>query len=74
MGTDMYWSDRMELLWELIEAHPNVTMRKHQQTALKFYPIASKELTRKWLSIRTAFKCVEMFCPLIKQQNKDLGS
>jgi len=64
---DLDYLERMRLLYELTQKSPKKSMRKLQREALKYYPLYHKENQRAWLSIKTAFKCFEMHCPLHKQ-------
>lgn len=64
-----YWP-RLELLYELAQVSPNKPMRKLQFEALKYYPLKHKENKRAWLSIKTAFKCFDAFCPLSQKIKK----
>jgi hypothetical protein len=53
-GTRLAW------LCELMEHSPNKPVRKLQWEALKYYPVASKELIRDWMKLKTAFQAADI--------------
>lgn len=55
VGYDYEFGARVALLAELMKISPNKKVRDLQRTALKFYPLQSKEAIRNWMSVRIAF-------------------
>ena len=56
MSCDYDYHHRLHLLAELMTAHPDGRMKKLQKTALREYPVASRELYRHCMSWDFAFK------------------
>ena len=64
MMFDHDYDARLELLWDLILASPDKPVRKLLQESLRYYPLHSQSLHRRWLSMRTAYACCTRFDPL----------
>ena len=61
---DLDYDARLELLWDLMLASPDKPVRKLLQESLRYYPLHSQSLHRRWLSMRTAYACCTRFDPL----------
>jgi hypothetical protein len=57
---DVDYHNRLNLLAELIEYHPDSRMKSLQKTALREYPVSSRELYKHCLSARFALKAAEL--------------
>ena len=60
MSHDVDYQNRLSLLAELIEAHPNSRMKSLQKTALRIYPVASREVYRHCMGFGFAFKAADI--------------
>ena len=60
MACDYDYCDRLRCLAELITAHPNSRMKSLQKTALRIYPVHSRELYRHCMTSRFAFKAADI--------------
>lgn len=57
---DYDYNSRLMTLVDLCLAHPNNKMKKLQKTALRLYPVHSKELYRHCMSWNFAFKAADI--------------
>ena len=57
---DTGYHARLMLLVELIEVYPQKPIRHLLKTALREYPLSSKEAQRHWLSMKTGFEAAEI--------------
>ena len=57
---DYDYSNRLNELASLMLAHPMTKMKKLQKSALRAYPVTSKELTRHCYGARFAFKAADI--------------
>ena len=60
MSCDYDYHNRLQLLAELGTAHPDSRMKSLQKTALRIYPVASRELYRHCMSARFALKAADI--------------
>ena len=60
MACDYDYHSRLLCLAELMQAHPNGRMKKLQKTALRIYPVGSRELYRHCMSWRFALKAADI--------------
>ena len=61
---DLDYDARLELLWDLMLASPDKPVQKLLQESLRYYPLHSQDLQRRWLSMHTAYTCCTRFDPL----------
>lgn len=57
---DFDWGRRLRWLAELMTKNPDKAVRKLQWEALKYYPLASKEGIRGWMTMRIAFLAADI--------------
>lgn len=60
MAVDSDWHRRLHLLAELMVDNPTSNMKRLQREALKYYPLASTEAIRNWMSWYTAFAAADI--------------
>ena len=57
---DFDYYNRLVWLSELMESHPNSRMKSLQKSALREYPVSSKELYRHCMSSKYALKAADI--------------
>jgi hypothetical protein len=72
MAIDADYGKRLKLLAELMDQDPKKPVRELQAECLKYYPLASVEAQRNWLSMKTAFAAAKIKLFEIDKANKEL--
>lgn len=57
---DTDYHNRINMLAELMECHPDSRMKSLQKTALREYPVSSRELYRHCMGYKFAFKAADI--------------